>query len=120
MPQTRKKYRTNWPQPEDTTAGCGPLVTPGFLRHVGELLFGPQWLSPLALHLGAVRGKALSPATVHRWATETRSIPVWVAELLPEMLLMAQADLAVRAHRAGEIAQRMRLPQALPQAIEYA
>jgi hypothetical protein len=110
LTEPRKKYRTTWPKAEDTTDGQIPLVTPGFLRLVGELLYGAQWLSPLAHNLGKVRGKSLAPATVHRWTHESRSIPAWVADALAEVLQSAQRDFSTRARQAGEIAGRLRCP----------
>jgi hypothetical protein len=106
----KKKYRVNLPTPEDTTIRGGDLLTPGFLRLVGELLFGSLWQTPLAQRLGEVRGKPLSPATVHRWTTESRSIPDWVAAALTDVLEQATFDLDRRARTAGEIAMRMKAP----------
>ena len=39
-----RKYRQCMPVPEDTTLYEGQeLLAPGFLRFVGELLFGERW-----------------------------------------------------------------------------
>jgi hypothetical protein len=97
------------PQAEDTTiTGAPAILTPGFLRYVGELLFGERWQSPLAERLGAIRGKALSPATVHHWSTATRSIPPWVKDALVELLDRAQRDMRHRAETAESVARRIR------------
>jgi hypothetical protein len=105
-----KKYRNNLPLPEDTTMRGGPAsLTPGFLRFVGELLFGERWQTPLAQELGDARGKRLSPATVHRWSTGIRSIPDWVQEALVVILENGQRDLDRRAAMAGGLATRMRM-----------
>lgn len=97
------------PAPEDTTlAGEGRLLTPGFLRFVGELLFGERWQTPLAARLGAIRGRALSPATVHQWSTATRSIPPWVKDALAVALEQAQSDMRQRAETAQSVARRIR------------
>ena len=110
MDDLRKKYRKyNLPLPEDTTLYGGQvLLTPGFLRLVGELLFGERWQTPLAQWLGSARGKALAPATVHQWSTETRSIPNWVTDALAAALDQGQQDLERRARTARGIARRMR------------
>jgi hypothetical protein len=106
---SKKKYRRNLPPPEDTTMQGGPsLVTPGFLRFVGEALFGERWQTPLAQSLGETRGKPLSPATVHRWSMGRRSIPDWVEEALTFVLENGQRDLTRRGAMAGAIAARMR------------
>jgi hypothetical protein len=109
---TKKKYRDNLPFPEDTTLGGGQaLLTPGFLRFVGELLFGERWQTPLAHRLGDARGKTLSPATVHRWSMGRRSIPDWVGDALAMILENGRRDLADRARMAGGLATRMRNPR---------
>jgi hypothetical protein len=106
---SKKKYRTNLPLPEDTTLQGGrTLVTPGFLRFVGEILFGERWQTPLAQSLGEARGKPLSPATVHRWSMARRSIPDWVEDALAFVLENSQRDLIRRGAIAGAIATRMR------------
>ena len=105
--QSPKKYRVNLPAPEDTTAGAHQLLTPGFLRYVGELLFGAKWQSPLADCLSEIRGKELSPATVHRWTTSSRSIPGWVETALYVALDRAHRDLDQRAATARAIADRL-------------
>jgi hypothetical protein len=108
---SKKKYRNNLPLPEDTTRRTGQaLLTPGFLRFVGELLFGERWQTPLARCLGEARGKMLSPATVHRWSTESRSIPEWVAGSLAVTLENGQQDLKRRAKMASALAARIRNP----------
>ena len=113
MNGTKKKYRSNLPAPEDTTMRSGSaLLTPGFLRFVGELLFGERWQTPLAHELGEARGKLLSPATVHRWSTGNRSIPDWVKETLAIILDHSQRDLAHRARTAGGLAARIRASRA--------
>jgi hypothetical protein len=84
-----------------------PIVTPGFLRYVGELLFGPRWQTPLAQCLGDIRGKALSPATIHQWSTLTRSIPGWVSNALVIALENGQRDFDRRAALAGVVARRL-------------
>lgn len=95
--------------PVDTTLGAGdPLVTPGFLRFVGELMFGERWQTPLAQKLGAIRGRPLSPATIHRWSTQTRSIPAWVERALELCLAEVQADLHHRASEVSALAGRLR------------
>lgn len=111
MDGTKKKYRDNLPFPEDTTLGGGQaLLTPGFLRFVGELLFGERWQTPLAHRLGDARGKTLSPATVHRWSMGRRSIPDWVGDALAIILENGRRDLADRARMAGGLATRIRSP----------
>jgi hypothetical protein len=108
---SKKKYRNNLPCPEDTTLHGGPLsVTPGFLRFVGELLFGERWQTPLALGLGQARGKMLSPATVHRWSMGDRSIPEWVEDALLVILDHGRRDLDRRARMAGGLTARIRNP----------
>ena len=108
---SKKKYRNNLPCPEDTTLHGGPLsVTPGFLRFVGELLFGERWQTPLALGLGQARGKMLSPATVHRWSMGERSIPEWVEHALLIILDNGRRDLDRRARMAGALTARIRNP----------
>jgi hypothetical protein len=108
---SKKKYRNNLPCPEDTTEGGGPLlVTPGFLRFVGELLFGELWQTPLAHGLGVARGKMLAPATVHRWSMGDRSIPEWVENALLVILDDGRRDLDRRARMAGALAARIRNP----------
>jgi hypothetical protein len=83
-------------------------VTPDFLRAVGELLYGERWQTPLAASLGAIRGKPLSPATVHQWTTRKRSIPPWVRDALSLALEHGQSDMTSRAEIAGEVARLMR------------
>ena len=108
MADAKKKYRNNLPTPEDTTLGGQKLLTPGFLRFVGELLFGERWQTPFAQSLGETRGKALSPATVHRWSMGLRSIPDWVKDALVVVLEKDQRDLDRRAKTAGGLAGRLR------------
>ncbi len=111
MDGTKKKYRNNLPLAEDTTLRGGPaLLTPGFLRFVGEVLFGERWQSPLAHWLGVARGKTVSPATVHRWSTGLRSIPHWVGGALAVILENGQRDLDQRARAAGRLAIGIRNP----------
>jgi hypothetical protein len=105
---SKKKYRNNLPPSEDTTIRGQALLTPGFLRFVGELLFGERWQTPLADWLGEARGKALSPATVHRWSMGRRSIPDWVENALAVILERGQRDLDHRARMAGGLAARVR------------
>jgi hypothetical protein len=108
----RKYCKEDSPPPEDTTArGARKLLTPGFLRFVGELLFGERWQTPLAQSLGAARGKRLAPATVHQWSTRTRSIPDWVAEALALALDHGQRELSERAGMARSVATRIRNPR---------
>jgi len=110
---TKRKYRANLPRPEDTTQGdASTLLTPGFLRFVGELLFGERWQSPLAQGLGATRGKTLSPATVHRWSMGLRTIPGWVGEALLVLIENGRRELDRRASVAGALATRIRNPRA--------
>lgn len=112
MDVTKRAYRTNLPLPEDTTLdGERALLTPGFLRFVGELLYGERWQTPLARWLGETRGKRLSPATIHRWSSERRSIPAWVGDALAAILENGQRDLDRRGQRAGELAARIRNPR---------
>jgi hypothetical protein len=113
LDDSRRKYRNNLPVPEDTTMRGGQvLLTPGFLCFVGELLFGERWQTPLARWLGDLRGKALAPATVHRWTTESRSIPDWVGGALVAALEQGHRDLERRAGMARGLARRIR--EALP------
>ena len=105
--QGSRKYRLNLPAPEDTSHGANELLTPGFLRYVGELLFGSKWQTPLADCLSEIRGKELSPATVHRWTTSSRSIPLWVENALYVALDRAQRDLDQRAATARAVADRL-------------
>lgn len=104
----RKYRKCELPRPEDTTLRDGQLLTPAFLRHVGELLFGERWQTPLAHGLGSLRGKALSPATIHQWSTSTRSIPGWVEDALARLLEQGQTEFRQRAERAERLARRMR------------
>ena len=105
----KKTYRINLPAPEDTTLSAGKtLLTPGFLRYVGELLYGERWQTPLAARLGAARGKKLSPATLHRWSMGQRSIPVWVGAAVAHVLEESERDLKSRARTAAALALRMR------------
>ncbi|HWG06070.1 MAG TPA: hypothetical protein VG271_13735, partial [Beijerinckiaceae bacterium] len=91
---SNRKYRIHLPSPEDTTISGGEkLLTPGFLRFVGELLYGERWQTPLAHRLGKTRGRRLAPATLHRWTTECRSIPEWVANALVIILEQGHLDL---------------------------
>jgi hypothetical protein len=106
---SKKRYRRNSPLPEDTTIRrVETLLTPGFLRFVGELLYGERWQTPLAQSLGDVRGKMLAPATIHRWSTGRRSIPDWVGDALAVILEKNQRDLDRRARIAGALAMRIR------------
>lgn len=112
MDVTKRTYRNNLPLAEDTTLdGAQALLTPGFLRFVGELLFGERWQTPLAQWLGETRGRLLSPATLHRWSSGRRSIPGWVAEALAAILENSQKDFERRSRRAGELAARIRRPR---------
>jgi hypothetical protein len=121
LDDTKRTYRNNLPLPEDTTLDGAPaLLTPGFLRFVGELLFGERWQTPLAHRLGETRGRALSPATVHRWSTGRRSIPNWVGEALAVILENGQRDLDHRGRRAGELAARIRSPRRASASGEWA
>jgi hypothetical protein len=107
---TARRYRAHLPAAEDTTmSGAAPLLTPGFLRFVGELMFGERWQTPLAHYLGDVRGRALSPAVLHHWSTATRSIPGWVADALVAALERRRADWQGRAETARAVAERIRL-----------
>lgn len=109
---TKRTYRVNLPLAEDTTLdGARALLTPGFLRFVGELLFGERWQTPLARWLGEIRGRMLSPATIHRWSSGRRSIPDWVGEALAAILENGRQDLDRRSQRAGELAARIRTPR---------
>jgi hypothetical protein len=111
LQDSKRKYRNKLPLPEDTTMYGGQiLLTPGFLRYVGELLFGERWQTPLAQSLGNVRGKTLAPATVHQWSTEIRSIPDWVTDALAVTLEQGQRDLDHRARMARDLAKRIRNP----------
>jgi hypothetical protein len=94
--------------PQDATLPDGAGVTPSFLRYVGELLYGERWQTPLAASLGQVRGKALSPATVHQWTTRKRSIPTWVRGSLSMVLEQAKTDMTSRAELVGRVARHMR------------
>jgi len=112
LDETKRTYRNNLPVAEDTTADAAQaLLTPGFLRFVGELLFGERWQTPLARWLGETRGRLLSPATIHRWSTGRRSIPDWVGEALAVILENGQRELDRRGRSAGELAARIRAPR---------
>jgi hypothetical protein len=103
-----RKYHINLPPPEDTTSGDTPfVVTPGFLRFVGETVFGGKWQTRLAEALGEARAKKLSPATVHQWTTGQRSIPPWVSETIPAMIASEESRLIDRAARTRELGQRL-------------
>jgi hypothetical protein len=105
----KKTYRVNLPPAEDTTtSGAADLLTPGFLRYVGELLFGERWQTPLAARFGAARGKKLSPATLHRWSMAQRTIPDWVAAAVADVLEESERDLLTRARMAAALAARMK------------
>ena len=104
-----RKYLVNLPPSEDTTSGVKPFsITPGFLRFVGETVFGDKWQTRLAEALGEPRAKKLSPATVHQWTTGQRSIPPWVGEAIPTMIAQEESRLISRAARAHELAQRLK------------
>ncbi|MGA0598631.1 hypothetical protein [Enterovirga sp. CN4-39] len=106
---TGRRYRANLPAPEDTTlSGSTPLLTPGFLRFVGELLFGERWQTPLATYLGDFRGRPVNPAVIHHWTTATRSVPDWVAGALVAALEDRRTDWQQRAQTAREVADRIR------------
>jgi hypothetical protein len=108
LPEPKRKYRNNLPFPQDTTIdGATALLTPGFLCYVGQLLFGERWQTPLAQMLGDVRGRKLSPATMHQWTTATRAIPAWVQDALVTIVERSHADLECRARMARELAARM-------------
>ncbi len=103
-----RKYLVNLPPAEDTTSGTsGFVVTPGFLRFVGETVFGDKWQTRLAEALGQTRAKKLSPATVHQWTTGQRSIPQWVREVMPHMIAQEERRLIDRAGQARELGQRL-------------
>lgn len=110
-----KKYRTALPSPDDTTSRDEwPLVTPGFLRFVGEILHGERWQTPLAHRLGRIRGKPVAAATVHQWSTRTRSIPDWVTNALALCLEQADLEFTRRAGQARSVATRIRQAQPAP------
>lgn len=105
--QTGDSLAQDGPSSEDAVPETGPVVTPEFLRYVGEILFGPRWQTPLAQCLGDIRGKTLAPATIHQWSTLTRSIPGWVSNALVIALLNGQRDFDRRAELAGAVARRL-------------
>ena len=107
--------RGDFARAEDMALPDSGRGTPAFLRAVGELLFGERWQTPMAARLGAIRGKALSPATIHQWTTQKRSIPAWVREALSVTLDEARSDMETRAEIAGVVARRMRETAADPQ-----
>ena len=108
---SKKKYRDNLPCPEDTTMHGGPLqVTPGFLRFVGELLFGERWQTPLAHGLGEARGKTAFPRHGPSLEHGSRSIPDWVGNALLAILENGRRDFDRRARMAGALATRIRNP----------
>jgi hypothetical protein len=103
-----RKYLVHLPPAEDTTSGTsGFVVTPGFLRFVGETVFGDKWQTRMAEALGQTRAKKLSPATVHQWTTRQRSIPLWVHEALPIMITQEERRLIARADRTRELGLRL-------------
>ena len=109
MSDPARKYLINLPPAEDTTSvASGFKVTPGFLRFVGETLFGDKWQTRLAEALGETRAKKLSPATVHQWTTGQRSIPLWVREAMPKMIEQEERRLSARAAQARDLGLRLR------------
>ena len=108
MRPSPRKYLINLPPAEDTTAGdAGFCITPGFLRFVGETVFGEKWQTRLAEALGETRAKKLSPATVHQWTTGQRSIPRWVHEAMPSMIAQEESRLINRAAQAHDLGLRL-------------
>lgn len=108
MSEPPRKYLVNLPPAEDTTSGASSFtVTPGFLRFVGETVFGDKWQTRLAEALGETRAKKLSPATVHQWTTGQRSIPLWVREAIPHMIEQEERRLVERAAQARELGLRL-------------
>jgi hypothetical protein len=109
MSDPARKYLINLPPAEDTTSvASGFKVTPGFLRFVGETIFGDKWQTRLAEALGETRAKKLSPATVHQWTTGQRSIPLWVREAMPKMIEQEEHRLRARAAQARDLGLRLR------------
>jgi hypothetical protein len=103
-----RKYLVNLPPAEDTTSGAsGFVVTPGFLRFVGETVFGGKWQTRLAEALGETRAKKLSPATIHQWTTGQRSIPQWVRESMPRLIAQEERRLSERAGQTRELGLRL-------------
>ncbi len=114
-----RKYLINLPPAEDTTsATSGFTVTPGFLRFVGETVFGDKWQTRLAEALGETRAKKLSPATIHQWTTGQRSIPLWVREAMPQMIAKEERRLIDRAAQTRDLG--LRLQQSTKQASRNA
>jgi len=108
MSSPPRKYLVHLPPAEDTTSDTsGFVVTPGFLRFVGETVFGYKWQTRMAEALGQTRAKKLSPATVHQWTTRQRSIPLWVHEALPIMITQEERRLIARADRTRELGLRL-------------
>ena len=108
MSHPPRKYLVNLPPAEDTTsAASGFAVTPGFLRFVGETVFGGKWQTRLAEALGETRAKKLSPATVHQWTTGQRSIPLWVREAMPQMIAQEERRLIDRAAQTRDLGLRL-------------
>lgn len=108
MSHPPRKYLVNLPPSEDTTSvASGFTVTPGFLRFVGETVFGGKWQTRLADALGETRAKKLSPATVHQWTTGQRSIPLWVREAMPQMIAQEERRLIERAAQTRDLGLRL-------------
>lgn len=113
----RKKYRnikSQFPAAEDTTVlgVSAEKMTPGFLRFVGELLFGERWQVPLAAHLTQVRGRPVTQARLHQWMTLERPIQSWVYEALGAVVQRQATELARKAEVTTELGRRMADPSA--------
>lgn len=107
-----RKVKPALPASEDTTIK-GPGVerlTPGFLRHVGELLYGERWQVPLAARLSDVRGKHVAPSRVHQWMTLERPIQPWVYDALGTVAAGEASRLAERMRQVAELARRIADP----------
>lgn len=116
-----RRVKDTLPDPDDTTlVGLYTVITPGFVRYVGELLFGERWQTPLARTLGEIRGKQLLPSVIHRWLSGERPLPDdWLKEALAIALEQGARDLARRARDATDVASRIRHPLTMEEALQW-
>lgn len=86
-------------------------ITPEQLRRVGEVLYGPEWQTPLARALGPrcpdprANADGLAPRVVRRWASGERPVPAWVPPALQEIAAEKRREWLQHAVALTRIAQ---------------
>jgi len=85
-----------------------PVNTTTRLAEIGQLLYGPDWVSPMARDLRGRDGQPLNLRTVQRWASgEVQRIPPDIWPQLAALLERREPELRHQAKRCAALVREL-------------